>query len=130
MVAFLNPSAVHAPIGSYTHTAAVPAGTELVFISGQVGMRQDGSIPATLSEQAEVVFGNLRACLRAHGIDMDAVVKLTSYLVSGQDVHAMREIRQRHFRTHCPTSTAVFVPALVNPAFLLEVEAVAVKPAA
>ena len=130
MFALLNPDTVHAPIGAYTHTAKVPAGTELVFISGQVGMRQGGSIPTTLNEQAEVVFDNLRACLAAHGTDMNAVVKLTSYLVAGQDVHAMREIRQRHFGTHRPTSTAVFVPALVSPAFLLEVEAVAVKPPA
>ena len=130
MFALLNPDTVHAPIGAYTHTATVPAGTELVFISGQVGMRQDGSVPATLNEQAEVVFDNLRACLAAHGIEMNAVVKLTSYLVAGQDVHAMREIRQRHFGAHRPTSTAVFVPALVSPAFLLEVEAVAIKPTA
>ncbi len=129
MVALLNPNTVHAPIGAYTHTATVPAGTELVFISGQVGMRQDGSIPATLNEQAEVVFDNLRACLAAHDLDMGAVVKLTAYLVAGQDVHAMREVRQRHFGPHRPTSTAVFVPGLVSPAFLLEVEAVAVKPA-
>ena len=127
MVAYLNPSTVHAPVGAYSHTATVPAGTELVFISGQVGMRPDGTVPTSLSEQAEVVFSNLRACLAAHGLGMDAVVKLTSYLVAGQDVKAMREVRLRHFGAHFPTSTAVFIPALVSPEYLLEVEAVAVK---
>ncbi|MBC7942469.1 MAG: RidA family protein [Chitinophagaceae bacterium] len=125
---FLNPKDVHAPAGAYSHTATVSAGTELVFISGQVGMRVDGSIPATLADQAEVVFDNLRACLAAHGAAMTDVVKLTSYLVSGQDVQEMRAIRQRHFGEHRPVSTAVYVPALVRPVFLLEVEAVAVKP--
>jgi enamine deaminase RidA (YjgF/YER057c/UK114 family) len=93
MAKFLNPSNVHAPVGSYSHTVTVPAGTELLFISGQVGMRPDGSLPASFGEQAEAVFENIRSCLAAHR----------------------------------PTSTAVFVPQLVNPAFLLEVEAVAVK---
>lgn len=127
MVTFVNPGTVHAPVGAYTHMAVVPAGTELVFISGQVGMKPDGTIPATLAEQAEVVFENLRACLAAQGLGMQHVIKLTSFLVSGQEVQVMREIRQRHLGPHKPASTAVFVPQLVSPAFLLEVEAVAAK---
>jgi 2-iminobutanoate/2-iminopropanoate deaminase len=127
MVEFVNPSDVHAPVGAYSHTAIVPPGTELLFISGQVGMRPDGSVPASFVEQAELVFENIRACLAAHGLGMEAVVKLTSFLMPGVDVHAMREIRQRHFGAHRPASTAVFVPQLVSIDFLLEVEAVAVK---
>ena len=92
-------------------------------------MRPDGTVPTTLSEQAEVVFSNLSKCLAAHGLGMDAVVKLTAYLVAGQDVKAMREVRLRHFGDHRPTSTAVFISALVSPEYLLEVEAVAVKQA-
>lgn len=129
MAEFLNPSTVHAPVGAYSHTVAVPPGSQLVFISGQVGMRPDGSLPASFAEQAEVVFENVRSCLAAHGVGMEAVIKLTSFLVPGQDVRIMREIRQRHFGEHRPASTAVYVPQLVDPAFLLEVEAVAVKPA-
>jgi enamine deaminase RidA (YjgF/YER057c/UK114 family) len=67
--------------------------------------------------------------LAAHGLGMEAVVKLTSFLVPGQDAQVVREIRQRHFGEHRPASTAVYVPQLVNPAFLLEVEAIAVKTA-
>jgi enamine deaminase RidA (YjgF/YER057c/UK114 family) len=127
MVTFANPATVHTPAGNYTHTAIVPTGTELVFISGQVANRPDGTIPATFAEQAEVVFANLRSCLAAHGLEMKSVVKLNAYLVAGQDVHAMREVRLRHFGAHKPTSTAVFVPALVSPELLLEVEAIAAK---
>jgi 2-iminobutanoate/2-iminopropanoate deaminase len=127
MVEYLNPNTVHAPVGAYSHTAKVPSGTEMLFISGQVAVRTDGSIPATFVEQAELVFENLHACLAAHGVGMGSVVKLAAFIVVGQDVQAMREVRQRHLGSHRPTSTAVYVPALVSPAFLLEVEAVAVK---
>src|SRR5688572_11891164 len=127
MAKFVNPSNVHPPVGSYSHTVIVPPGTELLFISGQVGMRPDGSIPASFVEQAEVVFENIRSCLAAHGLGMEAVVKLTSFLMPGVDVHSMREIRQKHFGEHRPASTAVYVSHLVSPDFLLEVEAVAVK---
>ena len=58
---------------------------------------------------------------------MEAVVKLNSFLLPGLDVRTMREIRQRHFGTHLPASTAVYVPQLVSIDFLLEVEAVAIK---
>jgi 2-iminobutanoate/2-iminopropanoate deaminase len=127
MAEFVNPGNVHAPVGAYSHTVIVPPGTELLFISGQVGMRPDGSVPTSFAEQAEVVFENLRSCLAAHGLGMEAVVKLTSFLMPGLDIQVMREIRQRHFGEHRPTSTAVYVPQLVNIDFLLEVEAVAVK---
>ena len=129
MIKLLNPSNVHAPVGAYSHTGVVPPGSELLFISGQVGVRPDGSLPASFAEQAEVVFENIRSCLAAHGVGMEAVVKLTTFLVPGQDVRVMREIRQRHFGEHRPASTAVYVPQLVQPGFLLEVEAVAVRSA-
>jgi enamine deaminase RidA (YjgF/YER057c/UK114 family) len=71
---FANPRDVHAPVGPYSHTAVVPAGTELIFIAGQVGMRADGSVPGAFAEQAEVTFQNVRACLAAHGLGVEAVV--------------------------------------------------------
>jgi 2-iminobutanoate/2-iminopropanoate deaminase len=129
MPTFLNPRDVHAPAGSYSHTAVVPPGTELVFIAGQVGMGLDGAVPAAFAEQAELTFRNLRACLAAHDLGVDAVVKLNVFLLPGQDFQALRQIRERHFGTHRPASTTLYVAALAAPAFLLEVEAVAVKAA-
>lgn len=123
----LNPRGVHAPVGPYSHTALVSPGAQLVFIAGQVGMRPDGSLPAGFAEQAEVTFENLRACLVAHGLGVDAVVKLGVFVVPGQDFSVLRAIREKHFGAHRPTSTTLYVPQLASPAFLLEVEAVAVK---
>ena len=128
MTKFSNPQDVHAPVGGYSHTAVVPAGASLVFVSGQVGLRPDGSLPTSFAEQAEQVFQNVRSCLAAHGVGMDAIVKLTTFLVPGSDLKVMREVRQRSFGSHRPTSTAVFVSQLVDPALLLEVEVVAIKP--
>jgi 2-iminobutanoate/2-iminopropanoate deaminase len=124
---FLNPRDVHAPVGPYSHTALVQGGSELVFVSGQVGMRPDGSIPQSFAEQVELTFQNLRACLAAHGLGVDAVVKLGVFIVPGQDFQALRAARERHFGAHRPTSTSVFVPQLANPAFLVEIEAIAAK---
>jgi enamine deaminase RidA (YjgF/YER057c/UK114 family) len=124
---FLDPRDVHRPLGPYSHTAVVQGGSELVFISGQVGMRADGSIPSAFGEQVELTFQNLIACLTAHGLGVDAVVKLGVFVVPGQDFQVLRAARERHFGTHRPTSTSVFVPQLANPAFLVEIEAIAAK---
>jgi enamine deaminase RidA (YjgF/YER057c/UK114 family) len=124
---FSNPRGVHAPVGPYSHTAVVPAGAELVFLSGQVGMRPDGSVPAAFAEQADVTFENIRACLAAHGLGVDAIVKLSAFIVPGQDFQALRAARERHFGGHRPTSTTVYVPALASPEFLLEIEVIAVR---
>lgn len=127
MTTFSNPRDVHAPVGPYSHTAVVPAGMELVFVAGQVGMRPDGTVPDGFAEQAELTFANLRACLAAHGLGVDAVVKLGVFVLPQQDFQVLRAVREKHFGTHRPTSTTVYVPQLAAPKLLLEVEAVAVR---
>lgn len=127
MTTFLNPADVHAPLGPYSHTAVVPPGSTLVFVAGQVGMRRDGSVPAAFAEQAELTFANLRACLAAHGLGVESVVKLNVFVLPQQDFALLRAVREKHFGTHRPPSTTVYVPALAAPQLLLEVEAVAVK---
>jgi enamine deaminase RidA (YjgF/YER057c/UK114 family) len=128
MVAFLNPPTVHTPAGAYSHSAVVPPGSELIFISGQVGVRPDGSLPASMAEQAAQVFANIGALLAAHGADAGALVKITMFVVLGQDIVAARAARSKLLGPHKPASTAVFVPQLIDPAWHLEVEAIAVKP--
>jgi len=124
---FDNPASVHPPLGLYSHTVSVPAGTELLFISGQVGVRPDGSTPATVAEQADQVFTNLVALLQAHGLGPTDLIKLTTFMVAGQDGDAVRAARLKHLGSHRPASTAVFVAALVDPAWYVEVEAVAAR---
>jgi len=124
---FLNPRDVHLPAGPYSHTAVVQGGSELVFVSGQVGMRADGSVPSDFAEQVELTFQNLKACLAAHGLGVDAIVKLGVFVVPGQDFQVLRAARERYFGAHRPTSTSVFVAQLASPAFLVEIEAIAAK---
>ena len=124
---FSNPAGVHSPLGLYSHTVTVPEGSELVFLSGQLGVRPDGSVPATMAEQADQVFANIVALLGAHGLDRTSIVKLTTFMVAGHDGDAVRAARLKHLGSHRPASTAVFVSQLVDPAWLVEVEAVAAK---
>ena len=123
-----NPTSVHAPLGLYSHTVSVSSDIELLFISGQLGVRPDGSTPATIAEQADQVFANIVALLNAHGLDASSIVKLTTFMVAGNDGDAVRAARLKYLGSHRPASTAVFVSQLVDPAWFVEVEAVAAKP--
>ena len=127
MLSFLNPETVHAPLGLYSHTVKVPEGTTLVFISGQVGVRRDGTTPDSIAEQADQVFANIIALLASHGLVASDIIKLTTFMVHGHDGQAVRNARLKHLGSHRPASTAVYVSQLVEPAWFVEVEAIAAK---
>jgi enamine deaminase RidA (YjgF/YER057c/UK114 family) len=127
-VKYSNPADVHAPLGAYSHIAVVPQGTELVFLSGQLGIRPDGSTPATIEEQADQVFANISSLLKSHGLEMAHIVKLTTFVVAGQKADAVRTARLKYLGSHRPASTALFVSQLAGPAWFLEVEAIAARP--
>lgn len=127
MITFLNPPTVHTPGGAYSHLAAVPAGTELVLLSGQIGIRPDGSLPESTGEQAEQVFANIAALLASQGLDVQSIVKLTMFIVAGRDIQAVRDARAKFMGAHRPASTAVFVSQLVDPAWHVEVEAIVAR---
>jgi enamine deaminase RidA (YjgF/YER057c/UK114 family) len=124
---FSNPDEVHAPLGLYSHIATVPEGTELLFISGQVGVRPDGTVGATIGEQADQVFANIVSILKAQGLAPSSIVKLTTFMVTGHDGQEVRDARKKHLGSHRPTSTAVYVSQLVAPEWFVEVEAIAAR---
>ena len=59
MKEFRNPSDVHQPLGSYSHQMEVSGNERLLVISGQVGMREDGSVPDDPFEQIDLAFENI-----------------------------------------------------------------------
>ncbi len=127
MLEFSNPIDVHAPLGLYSHTVMVPSGTELIYLSGQLGVRPDGTTPGSMAEQADQVFENIVVLLRAHGLEPSAIVKLSTFMVAGQNGQSVREARLKHLGTHRPASTAVYVSQLVDPKWLVEVDAIAAR---
>jgi 2-iminobutanoate/2-iminopropanoate deaminase len=127
-IEYLNPPGVHAPRGLYSHTVTVPAGTDLIFISGQVGVRPDGTTPSSIAEQADQVFANIVTHLQFHGLPPSSIIKLTTFMVAGHDGDAVRAARIRHLGQHRPASTAVYVAALVEPEWYVEVDAIAGRP--
>jgi 2-iminobutanoate/2-iminopropanoate deaminase len=124
----LNPSTVAAPAGRYSHGVLVPAGTKLLFVSGQVGIDPDGTVPSDFTGQARSAWRNLLAILEAAGLNADNLVKVTHYLTRTSDLPAYREVRASMGGEARPASVLVFVSALADPKWLFEIEAVAAQP--
>lgn len=119
--------AVAQPIGPYS--LAVRSGG-FIFVSGTVGWRPDGQVPADFREQARQTYENVKAVLAAEGAGMDGVVSTTTYLVHASDYPALNEVRRAYFPKDPPSSAVVVVKELVKPELLVEVEAVAEAPVA
>jgi enamine deaminase RidA (YjgF/YER057c/UK114 family) len=63
------------------YSPAIRAGG-LLFVSGQVGSREDGSPEPTLEGQVHRAFDNLDAILAAAGCSFDDVIDVTVFLVN------------------------------------------------
>jgi 2-iminobutanoate/2-iminopropanoate deaminase len=124
---YSNPDSIHEPLGPYSHTVTVPPGAETLYVSGQIGIARDGSVGSTIGEQADQAFENVVAVLKAHGLDVSSVVKLTVFMVAGHDGEEVRRARLKHFGPVAPASTTLYVSQLVRPEWLVEVEAIAAK---
>ncbi|MBI4298693.1 MAG: RidA family protein [Chloroflexi bacterium] len=120
-----NPPNVGAPHGYHY---VVRAGS-MAYIAGQVARAPDGSTvgKGDFTAQANQVFTNLKACLRAAGASADDPVKITVYMTRPQDLEEYRCIRTQYIGSEdtAPASTLVFISQLANPDFLIEIEAVA-----
>ncbi len=127
MNTYFNPATVAPPFSTYSHGVEVPANARTVHISGQVGVKPDGTVPDDFAGQAEQAFINVRDILRATGMELTDLVSMRTFLVNRDDLALYREARQRIIGTAEPASTLLIVAGLAHPAWLIEVEAVAAK---
>ena len=109
------------------HGVEVPAGARLLFTNGQVGTRPDGSTPATTAEQAEVVFGRVKAVLAAASMALSDIVRLTVFLTDQEDVRTFVDARDRVMGDHKPGAIILIVKGLARPELKIEIEAIAAK---
>jgi 2-iminobutanoate/2-iminopropanoate deaminase len=120
-----TPDTVAAPFGPYSHAVEVPEGSRLLYISGEVGVLPDGTVPDGIEAQAEACWQNIIAILADANMGLEDLVKITTYLVRPEDVAAAGAARAKHFGDARPGSASIIVNALVVPTWLIEIEAVA-----
>jgi 2-iminobutanoate/2-iminopropanoate deaminase len=75
--------------------------------------------------QATIIFGKIKQLVEAAGGSMADVVKITIYVTDINQRQGVSKARQEHFSGDLPTATAVQVVALADPAYKVEIDAIA-----
>ena len=114
----------HALYKEHGYSPAIQSG-DLLFVSGMVGARQDGTPEPELDAQVHLAFDNLQAVLEAAGCTFNDVIDVTMFLVDPEaGVGLALEAMKKAFSIEPPPNvTAVGVNWLAG--FQFEVKVVA-----
>ena len=103
-----------------------------IYIGGQDAVNAKAEIigKVDLAAQTEQVMKNLQTALSASGATFDNLVKLTIYMVQGQNIQSGFEVSQKYFGKlkNPPVISVLVVAGLANPDFLVEIDATAFIP--
>lgn len=99
------------PLGPFSQAIRVGG---FIYFSGQVG--QDPTtgklVAGGIAAEAERVFLNLSAVLKAAGKSFDDVARASVYLTSMSDFVALNSVYAKHFSQPFPARTTIAVAAL------------------
>ncbi len=127
----LHPDGLPAPLGRYHHVC-LASGT-MLLIAGQLSVDETGGVVGAddVATQVRQVYENLSRALAAGGAGWSDVAKFTTYLTDADHLPTFHAVRAELFDGHYPDgdeppNTLVIVSRLVEPEFLVEIEALAV----
>ena len=109
-----------------TLTPGIKVGN-LVFASGQLGMRRDAP-DTTVQGQTRIALENTKRVFEAAGTTMAHAAKCTVFLIDVKDFAGMNQAYREFFPDSPPARSTVVVAALVSPGAKVEIECMAVMP--
>ena len=123
----LNPASIVAPFSNYAQGVESAPGLRWLHVSGQVGVKQDGSCPADFAGQCEIAFDNVLEVLKAAGMGPQDIVKMCTFITNIADLPASRPIREKKLAGVPVASTLLVVAGLARADWQIEIECVAAK---
>lgn len=123
----ITPATIAPPFSKYAHAIEASAGTRLLFISGQVGVKPDGTMCVSEEEQHEQAWRNLEAVLTAADLGLRDLIEVTVYITGRSGVPIFRATRDRVLAGHLVATTLVIAAGLAGVDWQVEISAVAGK---
>lgn len=115
----------------FSHVAAVPAGSTLIFVAGQGGEEnKEGKLPADFRTQLQHSLKNIQIALKTKGATLSSVVKITTLIVDHDQAKLkvlIEEMEKMWPDKKFPVNTLIPVPKLALDGMLVEIDAIAVK---
>lgn len=125
----LSPQSIHPPFAPYSHGIEVPAGSRLVFCSGQLGIGADKVVPPDCAGQARICFDSIAAILAETGLTLANVIRINAYVTGREHLADYMAVRNTLFSEPYPASTLMIVSGFARPEFVVEIEVIAAGPA-
>ncbi len=127
----VNPAGLVPPAGFAHAVVAAPGRT--VFLGGQAGMDEQGSVAATtVTDQFDLAAANLVAALAAAGGRPEHLVWMQIFVTDAAAYRAERkrlgQVWRRHFGRHYVATALLEVSGLFDPAANVELMGIAVIP--
>jgi enamine deaminase RidA (YjgF/YER057c/UK114 family) len=120
-----NPTeGVYPATDDYVHALEVRDSQRLLFVAGTMGLDGQGQPGATVAEQLELIWSNLRTILASAGMTVDNIVRLTSYLRDSSYAEANAKARVAALGGRVVPTTAIVAETL-DPRWLVEIEVIA-----
>jgi enamine deaminase RidA (YjgF/YER057c/UK114 family) len=120
----INAADAPAPPSRYSQALEVKGAQHLLFVSGQIPVAKDGGVPKDFTAQARQAWANVESQLRAAGMTLDNVVKVTIFLADRRYAMENRAVRQEVLGERAPALT-VIITGIFDESWLIEIEAVA-----
>src|SRR5918995_2223149 len=105
------------------YVPAVAARGELVFVSGQIPLRDGELVGPSIETQTQAVFANIEPILGDAGATVDDIVRCGVFLADLDDLPRFNAVYEQVFRGGFPTRTTVGVDL---PGYGVEVDCIAV----
>ncbi|MGA3298459.1 MAG: RidA family protein [Candidatus Acidiferrales bacterium] len=126
------------PRGRFPH---IKRAGDYLFVSGTSSRRADnsfagaepdgqGNVQLDIRVQTRAVIENIRAILASMHADLRDLVEICTYLVNMDDFAGYNQVYAEFFDEEGPARTTVGVHQLPHPHLLIEMKAIAYKPAA
>ena len=112
------------PVGNYVQALEVTGATRRLYVSGQIPVARDGTLPTGFKAQGELAWKNLAAQLAAAGMTVANLVKVTIFLSDRKYAIENRVVRKAALGEHAPAMT-VIITGIFDEAWLLEIEGIA-----
>jgi enamine deaminase RidA (YjgF/YER057c/UK114 family) len=121
------PANRHALYEAHRYSPAIRA-NGLLFVSGQVGSRPDGSPEPDLDEQVRLAFRNLNAILDAAGCSFADVIDATVFMVNPDKDFERAWAVAAEFWGEAPYPTATVIGVTWQSGFRFEIKVIARLP--
>ena len=123
----VNPTEIAPPAANYEHAVLAEGASRILHTSGIVPVKPDGTVPENISDQAEVIWQNLREILKEASMEITDITLVTTYVVPGQDLSEVMAVRDETFGSHQAASTLLVVSQLAQKSWKMEIAVVAIS---